>query len=197
MHNICSENGCDAKALTRGMCNKHYRRAFKAGKFEPVFGLPVALRLARGSVRNDKTGCLEWAGAKNRSGYGKIGIGSNTKLTTHRVAWEEKNGPISKGMCVLHRCDNPACINTEHLFLGTFADNHKDMDAKGRRASQKGTENNGHVKLNDEIIRKIRNDKRTLREIAKTFGITFSYAGSIKRGDRWKHVTNHIEDKNV
>lgn len=189
MQEICSESGCGAKAVTRGMCNKHYRRAFKAGKFEPVFGLPVALRLARGSIRNEKTGCIEWAGSKNRKGYGKISIGSNTKLTAHRVAWEEANGPIPKGMCVLHRCDNPACINTDHLFLGTFADNHKDMDAKGRRGVLRGA-SNGASKLTEEQILQILSDRRTLREIAEDYGISFSHAGAIRRGDRWAHVIN-------
>lgn len=190
MQKICSEQGCEAKSLTRGMCNKHYRIAFKAGKFEPVFGLPIALRLARGSVKNDKTGCIEWTGTRGKGGYGKIGIGSNTCLTTHRVAWADTHGPIPKGMCVLHRCDNRACINTDHLFLGTLADNHKDMDTKGRRASQKGEQNNGGTKLTDQIIVAIRNDSRTLREIAKDYKITFSYAGQIKRGERWKHVSS-------
>ncbi|MDE2389926.1 MAG: HNH endonuclease [Betaproteobacteria bacterium] len=183
------------------MCNKHYRRAFKAGRFEPVFGLPIALRLSRGSVRNDKTGCIEWTGSKNRKGYGKIGIGSNTKLTTHRVAWGEAHGPIPNGMCVLHRCDNPACINIEHLFLGTFADNHKDMDAKGRRGVLRG-HSNGSAKLTKEQVLKIRSDSRTLRKIAEDYGLSFSHVGAIKRGNRWGHLTKNrsmkpMEGKNV
>lgn len=78
------------------------------------------------------TPCIEWTGYRDRQGYGRRSIRRRLFLV-HRLAWEEANGPIPDDLCVLHACDNPPCMNPEHLFLGTRADNNADMDAKGRR----------------------------------------------------------------
>jgi len=74
------------------------------------------------------TPCDEWDGPRDRDGYGRLSRGRRA----HRVAWEEANGPIPDGMCVLHRCDNPPCRRLDHLFLGTVADNNRDKALKGR-----------------------------------------------------------------
>lgn len=76
-------------------------------------------------------GCYEWCGGKHRDGYGIFGVGER-RFLTHRIAWAIANGDIPAGMLVLHRCDNPPCINPEHLFLGTDADNARDKMLKGR-----------------------------------------------------------------
>ena len=79
-------------------------------------------------------GCLEWTGYTNKDGYGHISFNGKS-IGTHRVAWELIHGPIPPGMKVLHHCDNPPCCEaegTDHLFLGTQADNMADMAAKGR-----------------------------------------------------------------
>jgi hypothetical protein len=75
--------------------------------------------------------CVEFGGARDPKGYGRKWFRDKVWFA-HRVAWVEANGSIPNGMCVLHRCDNPPCINVEHLFLGTKADNLADMRAKGR-----------------------------------------------------------------
>lgn len=74
-------------------------------------------------------GCLEWTGCKNR--YGLMNVNGKTKRT-HRLSWELRNGPIPDGSFVLHKCDNPACCDTDHLFLGTQKDNMQDALSKGR-----------------------------------------------------------------
>ena len=73
------------------------------------------------------TACIEWTGRCNDGGYGTWG-----RKLAHRLAWVEANGPIPAGMCVLHACDNPPCINVDHLWLGTQADNAADRESKGR-----------------------------------------------------------------
>jgi hypothetical protein len=79
------------------------------------------------------SGCLLWTGAVHPDGYGKISPGGREgpKIAS-RVAWEIARGPIPDGMLVCHRCDTPACVNIDHLFLGTDADNVQDMVRKGR-----------------------------------------------------------------
>jgi len=77
-------------------------------------------------------GCMEWTGYTDRDGYGRIRFDGKV-IGTHSLAWILANGPIPKGMCVLHHCDNPPCVNVEKcLFLGTQLENIADREAKGR-----------------------------------------------------------------
>lgn len=82
--------------------------------------------------------CWLWQGGTNALGYGRVGIGARgTGMAyAHRVSYIVANGPIAKGIQVLHACDQPSCVRPEHLFLGTQLDNMRDMDAKGRRVSK-------------------------------------------------------------
>ncbi len=113
------------------MCRPHYQRARRLGEFEPRAAYASAAeRLVAGLVRMPN-GCLEWTGRTDRKGYGRISI-NNNYVGTHRLAWILTNGPIPDGMCVLHHCDNPPCCDAEKcLFLGTIADNNRDMSTKG------------------------------------------------------------------
>lgn len=88
------------------------------------------------SVMNPETGCIEWTGRLNPNGYGQMYY-KGAQAWVHRVAWIVENGKIPKGeghhgTCVCHKCDNPRCINTDHMFLGSITDNMKDRDRKGR-----------------------------------------------------------------
>lgn len=78
--------------------------------------------------------CWLWTGATTPFGHGTIWLGSSGEGRgyAHRVSWELAHGPIPVDVCVLHHCDTPACVRPEHLFLGTQADNMRDMASKGR-----------------------------------------------------------------
>jgi hypothetical protein len=108
------------------------------GRFVPGIRTSLAKRLFdRVDIpypwpRNDS--CWTWKGATTHFGHGVIGLGvrGQGNAMTHRVSWELHFGPVPDGLCVLHTCDNPPCVNPNHLWLGTRLDNNRDMIAKGR-----------------------------------------------------------------
>jgi len=134
-------------------------------------------------------GCHLWTATVGSHGYGQIEVDGKVELA-HRIAWELKNnGPVPDGQCVLHHCDNPPCVNPNHLFLGTNADNVRDRDKKNRQA--RGEQLPQH-KLTDDDVRQIRRDyadDMTPKEIAKKFGVLPPAIYKVLRGVNWKHVT--------
>ena len=99
--------------------------------------LPIEVRFHDNKYDiNEITGCWEWKRATNNIGYGMFRIKQGLMRTAHRVSYELFNGPIPNGMVVCHTCDNPKCVNPDHLWAGTMLDNIRDMDSKGRRVSR-------------------------------------------------------------
>ena len=136
------------------------------------------------------TPCIEWTGKRNKDGYGVIWNsrrGLRGKLA-HRLIWEERIGPIPDGLCVMHKCDNSACVNVEHLALGTQRENLEDMTRKGRRRngfkSFRG-ETNAASKIRAADVLQIRASSEPQSVLARRFGITQPTVSDIKRGKSW------------
>lgn len=138
--------------------------------------------------------CWNWTAAKSK-GYGIMS--SKRGCSPHkayRISWELHNGPIPIGLHVLHKCDNAACVNPQHLFVGTHRDNMDDMTFKGRaRVASKAHhgEKNSSSKLTEDQVREIRrlgNDGIPASEIARAFRISRPVCSKIIRRELWKRV---------
>lgn len=132
--------------------------------------------------------CWHWRGSVNRLGYGCFNFGGETKA--HRVSWMMSNGKIPVGAHVLHRCDNRQCVNPDHLFLGTHADNMRDREAKGRanRHSTSG-EDNPMATLTWQQVQEIRgmvdSGERQV-DVCRKFGVSPMTVSRIVRRETWK-----------
>ena len=136
--------------------------------------------------------CWVWIAGKTHDGYGQLRLGGTAQYT-HRIGWELANGQIPSGLCVLHHCDNPGCVNPAHLFLGTRADNVADMISKGRRRTRYADmhgENGPNARLKKIQVMAIRHWLKkgyTQRKIAKVFGVGASTISRINRGEGWSY----------
>ena len=133
--------------------------------------------------------CWPWKAGRFTSGYGTINRRGRGNARAHRVAWELTYGPIPDGLCVLHHCDNPRCINPKHLFLGTQADNMADAARKCRMTRG---ERHCSAKLTNEQIISIREEyargKITHRKLGAIFNVSHTTIGAIIRHRTWRHV---------
>lgn len=133
-----------------------------------------------------KDGCLEVAShSLNGGGYPKVKWRGRT-TRVNRFIYEECFGVIPEGLCVCHRCDNKLCVNPEHLFLGTPADNNRDRALKGRSADRRG-ENHPLAKLTAGEVGEIKALRGRIRQqvLAERYGVTQSMISRIQNGVRW------------
>lgn len=138
----------------------------------------------------DKSGdCWLWLGSTWHYGYGCIYVAKPRKAANaHRVSYEMANGPIPKGLFVLHRCDNPRCVRPSHLFLGTQMDNVRDMVNKGRERFSHRGEKHPSVKLSESEVIDIRRQSargQSQRSIAREYGVTRSAITGILHKRTW------------
>lgn len=129
---LCEIEGCGKPHEARGWCRTHYKR----WRMNGTPHLKAAPDRLWGNVEKNAHGCWVWKGTKNRKGYGQISVDGRHERT-HRVAYRLTYGEIPEGMVVRHRCDNPPCINPDHLEVGTSADNSRDMVERGRMVNCK------------------------------------------------------------
>lgn len=115
--------------------------------------------------------CWTWSAYRNTRGYGMFGLCCRPILA-HRFSYAIANGPFDNSLLVCHHCDNPSCVNPKHLFLGTFLDNVRDRDAKGRRMAPRG-EKHTSSKISAQQVIEIRERYASggisLQELANEF----------------------------
>jgi HNH endonuclease len=153
--------------------------------------------------------CREWHGSCDEHGYGQMWDGERV-VSTHRLVWLASHGSIPDGEGVLHRCDNPPCLEEAHLFTGDHTSNMRDMSAKGRdgftrhpelrpRGERHWTrahpervlrgENSGSARLTWALVHEIRRrcaTEESRSSIARAFGISRRSGWFIERGEQWR-----------
>ncbi len=180
--------GCDRVCKGHGLCEMHYDRWRAHG--DPNYTRPTEEERfwSKVDVRAPDE-CWPWSSALNEHGYGVFG-GRKLPVLAHRAMWQVFNGPIPAGMCVLHHCDNPRCVNPAHLWLGTNADNTADMMTKGRHkpVSLPG-ERNPNVRITADDVACIRAlyaaGGISQDRLARQFGISQTQTSRVIRGESW------------
>lgn len=133
--------------------------------------------------------CRVWQGARTGRGYGTIAHNGRS-VGTHRLAYELWRGPIPDGLHVCHSCDVRACINPDHLWLGTHVDNMRDRGVKGRCVTPRG-ESHPSAKMSRAVVGEIRRRAAAgerQKSIATKMGFTLSSVGRVVRGETWKSM---------
>lgn len=144
---------------------------------------PMTLERLFARCKRDDNGCLVYQGPLNHNGHGVAGNGQ----LAHREAWRLANGPIPPVICVCHRCDNPACLEPKHLWLGTNSDNQRDKVCKGRQAHV------GRRFTDSDIARmqSLHSSGATARSIARRFSSSEHYIHKILAGRARKPRTRN------
>ena len=193
MSKLCSVEGCTSPSIARCVCIKHYKERKRAGLFSEVLrsAAPLEERFFRTLVKTDS--CWIWQGRIIGKGYGMIGLGGKgaKQVLAHRLSYEIHKGAIPEGMVVMHKCDNPRCVNPDHLEAGTQSQNIKDAFARMRKVlplkKAKGEEC-GAAKLTNEIVLSIRASTLSLKQLATLHGVSKSSIERIRYRKTWRHI---------
>lgn len=196
MNNTCSQADCGRHTHARGMCARHYNKLQRNGLLPDVKtmapkNLSASERLAFHGWEVTPSGCHEWQGSATDDGYGTIRFEGQLWLA-HRLSYVAANGPIPDGRVVRHRCDNPPCINPEHLLLGSIAENVDDCVRRGRKA--RGERVSTHKVTDAEVlaIQAASREGAKARELALKYGVSKSHITRIVAGTRRANPTNRV-----
>jgi hypothetical protein len=177
-----------------------------------VSRLSIAERLWRAVSPEPNSGCWLWTGTVNSWGYPLLSIGNKVR-SGHRLSYETFRGPIPEGMCVCHTCDIPSCINPDHLWIGTNADNSSDKQKKGRAKAGAGDkhwtranpekrlfgdknparkypglhagEKNSRARLTADQVKVIRLSDKSGSELAREYGVAATTISAVRLGKSW------------
>lgn len=192
---ICAVPNCNKLSGKKsGYCSMHRSRLWRTGQLDKAVRLLPIERVMERIIKRDN-GCWEWQGGKNcKGGYGRIKFGYDHHLV-HRISYEYHYGKIPDGMEICHHCDNPICVNPEHLFLGTRSDNMRDMFAKGRHRPVNG-ENNGNSRLTQKQVDSIRKEYSkgdvSQRGLARKYSVTQGCIAGIICHRTWKESLQYV-----
>lgn len=150
------KNGWKPSSLSRRRMSEAAKK--RCGSPEDRFWRQTAATLSGG--------CWEWLGARDAGGYGQI-VTDGVSEKSHRFSWKFHNGDIPEGLFVCHHCDNPGCVNPDHLFLGTCADNIRDASQKGRLATGDNLTPTGRKSISDKAKNRWKQvDRKTIKRTA-------------------------------
>lgn len=165
-----------------------------ATMFHSVFRFPSHWTARRAldycSIPEPNSGCLLWTEGVNRDGYGRV-TWRGKRVLAHRLSWAEANGPIPVDMVICHKCDVPSCINPDHLFMGTQADNRTDCTLKCRHHHG---ERHAKAKLTVAQAVLIRQETGLLREVAEKYGVSQNTISLIRLGKGWRAALSRIRE---
>lgn len=188
----CFVNGCLDSVYAKGLCGKHYQRLRITGTVEDSNkgAAPIAVRFLRYVDKGSPGDCWVWTGAKTSKGYGGLQEGGrgSKMLLAHRVSYEIHKGPLADGMLVLHSCDNPSCVNPDHLRAGTQSENIKEAFSKGRKYAPKASgDDNPKSKITAVQVAFIKaNPAIPHTELARLFGVSPNCIRGVRIGRTWK-----------
>lgn len=193
MSKICVFDGCGRQVSRVDLCATHYKQKLEGKELRELklqyHGLSESDRFMQRVMKNDITKCWNWTGSRMKNWHGNWRNSDGNNELVHRASWRIFVGELPNGMCVCHKCDNPLCVNPDHLFLGTQSENAHDMWNKGRaRPGISKGEKHGMSKLTAEIVKDIRNSNLTGIELAKKYGITATTVCDVKKRRTWDHI---------
>lgn len=189
----CAFIDCDRNAVSKGYCDKHYRRLLKRGNVNDYGSRQVAEGNAIDRFHKkyeiNESGCWIWtSGTRMNSkgvAYARHWTDDKKSIGAHRFSFELVHGAIPKSMYVCHKCDTPLCVNPDHLFIGTHQDNMRDMVQKRRSFTGRGENKKGRAKLTNQQADQIRKMNISHTKIAALFGVSSSTIGRIKCGESY------------
>jgi len=189
----CGQPDCSRAAVSRGFCDKHYRRLIKYGSPDAYGSRKVAegneTERFHQKYEKQDNGCWIWTGGTrpNHRGtlYGRHHLDNGLAEGAHRFSYILVNGQISSGIYICHKCDTPLCVNPDHLFSSDHVGNMRDMVNKARSYKGRGEAKIGRAKLTNAQAETIRTMSLSQSKIGQMFDISQTTVGRIKRGESY------------